>query len=291
MKKMTEIRSEVITKLDAMLLDENVSLEEVDIVKFNDMFQYGIAFKTGDVGKTLYVNDFISEGKSADDIADEMMAAFESSVDVPPWEMVRNMQTRQSLASLSDNLFVALLEVERNEKYLQDMPYQELGNGLAYICQIRYEDPSGNGFMSAAVKNNLVKSNGWDIEEIFRIAIGNTLENNAPKLYNMGDALFGNPENILDNGICDTNNLLVLTNDTGIFGAASLFLPGIIDKIHDCLGCGFFGIPSSTHEFIIVPESIDIRIEDLSIMCKEANATIVDQKDILSDHVLHIPLK
>lgn len=174
--------------------------------------------------------------------------------------MAETLQTKQDLSALADKLFVVLLEVERNEKYLREIPYQEVGNGFAYICQIRHMDPSGNGFMSAAITKSLAESNEWDIDEIFRIAISNTLENAAPKLYRMNDAIFGNAQNLLDGSSHDCTDLLVLTNPSQTFGAASLFLPDVIDKIHACLDNNFYAIPSSIHEFIIVPESLEINI-------------------------------
>ena len=101
----------------------------------------------------------------------------------------------------------------------------------------------------------------------------------------------GFPENLLDKEDCGSEEMLILTNKSQTFGASSLFLPGVIDKIHACLGTGFYAIPASIHEFIIVSDSKDVTIEDLSNICEEANETIVAQKDILSDHVMYFPMK
>lgn len=291
MKKMNEIRTEVITKLQGLLQNENVLLESVDIVKLNDLFHYGIVFRSGEIGKTLYINDFVNDGMSADEIADEMLMAYENSVDAPPYEMVNELQAKQPLSDVKESLYVALLEVARNKTYLKDIPYQKVSEGLAYICQIRYIDNSGTGSMCAAVTNALVESNGWDIGELFDTAINNTLRHDTPLLCSMQDALFSAPENLLDKNECHSFDLLVLTNASQCFGAATLFLPGVIDKIHACVGGDFFAIPSSMHEIIIVPESLDIGIDNLSAMCREANATVVEQKDILSNYVMHFTRK
>lgn len=45
MKRMNEIRSVVAEKLRNMIRDENVELEEVDVVKLNDLYHYGISFR------------------------------------------------------------------------------------------------------------------------------------------------------------------------------------------------------------------------------------------------------
>lgn len=291
MKRMNEIRSVVAEKLRNMIRDENVELEEVDVVKLNDLYHYGISFRSGDVGKTLYINDFMADDKTAEDIAEEMLNAYENSVDAPPWVLMNELQVKQDLSDIAADLFVVLLEVRRNENYLQDIPYREVGFGLAYICQIRHMDPYGNGFMSTAVTKSLIDSNEWDPDALFDIAISNTLRNDAPTLHSIENALVGNPENLLESNRCCPESLLILTNRSGVFGAAALFLPDIIDRIHSCIGNSFFAIPSSIHEIIIVPESNHINAEALSAMCREANSTVVELKDILSDHVMHFPMK
>ena len=71
----------------------------------------------------------------------------------------------------------------------------------------------------------------------------------------------------------------------------SLFMPDVIDQIHGRLGQSFFAIPSSVHEFIIIPESSGMTMAALNNMCREANATVVRYNEILSDNVLYMPYK
>ena len=73
------------------------------------------------------------------------------------------------------------------------------------------------------------------------------------------------------------------------YGAAALFLPGIIERIHERLGESFFAIPSSIHEFLIIPESSGVTMSVLNSMCREANQTVVRYNEILSDNVLYMP--
>ncbi|WP_442862991.1 DUF5688 family protein [Blautia sp.] len=73
------------------------------------------------------------------------------------------------------------------------------------------------------------------------------------------------------------------------YGAAALFLPGIIERIHERLGEPFFAIPSSIHEFLIIPESSGVTMSVLNSMCREANQTVVRYNEILSDNVLYMP--
>lgn len=291
MNRLEEIRKEVIAKLEAIFQEQDVSLEEIDVVKLNDIYQYGISFTNGEVGKTLYINDFAAENKTAQDIADEMLVAYENSVDAPPWMLIKDLKSSQNLTDLKEHLFVALLEISRNKEYLKEIPFQETGHGFAYIVQIRHTDSSGNGFMSTAVTNKLMESNSWDKEELFSMAIENSLKNNEPVLYTMEEAMFGEPKNLLDTKCHEMAVMYILTNAAGTLGSASMFLPGTIARIHAFLKGGFYAIPSSIHEWLIVPESDEINCDSLTAMCKDANKTVVEAKEILSDHVLHFPVK
>ena len=81
--------------------------------------------------------------------------------------------------------------------------------------------------------------------------------------------------------------MYVLTNSTGSLGASALFYPDVKEKAAELLGSDFYILPSSCHEVILVPDSTDIKAQDLCDMVKQANRSVVEDKDILSDNVLH----
>ena len=68
-----------------------------------------------------------------------------------------------------------------------------------------------------------------------------------------------------------------------------MFLPGIVERILEKIGEAFFAIPSSVHEFIIIPESSGMTMPALNAMCREANESVVRYNEILSDNVLYMP--
>ena len=265
-------------------------LETADIVKINDARMYGIVFKQGDLGKTIYINDFIGEDATPAEIAEQIITACETSTDVPPIELIDDLKAGQDLSEISGNLFVALVGNDRNEEYLKRVVSMPAGSGLSFICQIRYETIDCNCFMSTTITKDLAESNGWDIQKLFDLALTNTDQKDPAVLYSMSDALFMEAKTDLlstDDDISD--EMLVLSNRSGMFGAVSLFMPEVIDQIHSRLKQAFFAIPSSIHEFIIIPESSGMTMPALNAMCREANATVVRYNEILSDNVLYMP--
>ena len=110
----------------------------------------------------------------------------------------------------------------------------------------------------------------------------------------MQDSLFGSGGgNLLEQtepvAPGDKAMMYVLSNNESQYGAAALFYPGMQERIADTLEEGYYALPSSLHEYIIVPESSGVEPEQLAMMVKEANRSesVIAAKDVLSDQVLH----
>lgn len=289
MMDMNRMRKDVMKELEKMV-PEGIELREADVVKMNDTRLCGISFSKGDIGSTVYLNDFPGR-RSAHNIAEEMLAQFENPVNVPPWEAISKMKDKMSLKTMKDFLFVTLLEIKRNHEFLKNIPYKEIGYGLAYICRIRHEDRVGHGFSCVTITDDLLESNQWDINEMFDLAIENTLRIDGPKLTAMEDALFGEATDFLQSDQpIQMGSPIILTNHSGIFGASVLWLPGVIQKILNRIGEPVYAIPSSIHEYILIPQSSGVAIDTLNAMCREANQTVVQVSEVLSDTVIYLCL-
>ena len=79
----------------------------------------------------------------------------------------------------------------------------------------------------------------------------------------------------------------VLTNNTGIFGAASLFYPFILEMIGERMGGNFFILPSSIHETILIQDDEAYHLSELEDMVREINRTELLAEDWLSDSVYY----
>lgn len=74
--------------------------------------------------------------------------------------------------------------------------------------------------------------------------------------------------------------MYVLTNKQCTFGAGAILYPGMKQRIEEMIG-DFVVIPSSIHETILIPESLNT--PGLTEMIQEVNSTVVSDCDILSD--------
>ena len=84
---------------------------------------------------------------------------------------------------------------------------------------------------------------------------------------------------------------MILTNEQALFGAGSLFYPGLLDDIASQVGGNFFVLPSSVHETIILSDDGMTDRKALESMVQEINEMVVAPEDKLSDYVYHYDAK
>ena len=60
--------------------------------------------------------------------------------------------------------------------------------------------------------------------------------------------------------------------------------PGVIRNFAETIRKNLYVIPSSIHEFLILPILPGTCIQDLNAMIHEVNSTQVEEEEILSDH-------
>lgn len=77
--------------------------------------------------------------------------------------------------------------------------------------------------------------------------------------------------------------LYTITNKASLLGAASILYSDILEKTEEFFNSPLYLIPSSIHEMIALPEGM-VECENLFEMIRQANETVVEQEDILSDH-------
>ena len=254
------------------------------IVKMNDIRLTGLVCrrKGADAGPTVYMDgayEAYCDGESIDNIVSSIIVTVLNAGSVPPVESADDLDF--SFESIKDKLVLRLIDTERNENYLKEHPYKEIGAGLALITAVDL----GNDYSFV-----MTDSVAWDydMDEVFDTAIANMQKRFPAKLMDLGDAIFGDSLNLLESGagFLDGMSTLTIGGDAG-FGACAIVYEGIAERIYELYGSEYFLLPSSLHEWILVPDNSDFDAESLKNMVKSANETVVEPTDILSDSVFH----
>ena len=233
------------------------------------------------IAPTLYAEDLYSRytrGCPVDRIAHEAVESIRESFDVElPFP-----EEDFDLDSMASDIRLRLLSIERNPAIAQNVPYKDVGGGLMLITDIV------RGDFRAMITNDLLKDFEISKDELFEIAFSNISENEAV-MYVLSDMVYGSAEErreLLSGGeggaLPDDFEVFVLSNRETYWGAAALFYPGVMDRVHDMLG-DFYVIPSSVHELLILKVTADADPNNIAEMIWSANRSVVDEEEVLSD--------
>ena len=287
------VSKEVMTCLPESLT-KKLNCKPVTITKINDTEHHAISFETEleAPAPLFYVEDLYEQYLEEKDIqpaALELAHRYLTSLLNP---MPANTPSADfDIPALKDHLALRLVDMRRNIKYLKERPYISPGFDLAIVCDVHLDD-GYEGCWRTAVQRGTFEDEMTE-EELFSNAFKNVRKIDPPVL---------NPIHRDTESIAETINLLdpdtevtvtkpvtfyVLTNKYKHFGAAALFYPGVQEEIAMKLGEGYYAIPSSLNEFIILPESTCRDWHDLQEMVKDSNENIVPPTEVLTDKILY----
>ena len=262
-----------------------------EVVKMNDEKLYGVTLKTegSDAAPTCYIDgayeDYKDGCETLDSIADELIRQADG---LQPYPAIPTKMQDFSFDAVYDKLSIRVAEIQRNKEFFEKTPYKKdyFGLGLGMMADINF-----NHEYRTAVNEQLMEqfnSEGHSKAEVLMTALRNASKINPPKFSDMMGAMFGGGNNLLDDEDYEWDNdgsMFVLTTESGLFGASALFYPGVLDKISEMFRVGFYILPSSVHEVIILPDTGAHDAEALKQMVLEANRTVVKPNEVLSDNV------
>ena len=197
-----------------------------------------------------------------------------------------------SFEKLRNNVAFRVINYERNEKLLENIPFRRFKN-LAIVYFVVIDDiEEGRGIVT--IYNNHVGY--WNISEdiLYNCAIINT-----PRLYPaeikpmnqvVSDMILkeSNEDNI-DELIAHVNRMneefpmYVLTNSYRSYGASCMLYDGLLMKFARHIEADLYIVPSSVHELILIPVDGDVTKEGLDEMVRNVNSTELSKEEILSD--------
>ena len=196
---------------------------------------------------------------------------------------------------VKDRLFIRVSNEKENEEFLSNVPHQTV-DGLAVTYHVAIDGIHGVN-ASTAVTNDMLEMYGVSKSQLHQDALDNAREMLPARYTSMAAMMMGIASDMgMDTDMMQESPpgmpmLMVLTNDTGAYGAAALFYPNKLDEISSGMRSDFFVLPSSVHEVLILPDDGRTDYRDLQMMVQTINASEVAPADRLSDHVYHYDAK
>ncbi len=264
----------------------DVECTVVEPKKNNNVVLTGVCFhRPGQQADPIvYVEPFYDEvknGRPKEEAMKEMAKLAEKGMEI---KEIPEADKVLAYGKAKEYLCVRIVNTKANRKRLTQMPHQELEDlsltlALCFPLDGRREDGS------VEVTDELMGIWGMEEETLFQQAWRNMEKRQPPVLQDMG-AMFGN---LLAGGADFSHKtegqMFVLTNQGMRYGASALACPGVMEKISRLFPEGFYILPSSIHEVLIVPKDGELVPKELGNLVREVNQIEVSSDEVLSDRV------
>lgn len=265
-------------------------------VKNNNVVQVGIQVcaPSSNISPIIYMESFFEEIKSGEPV-EEVMESIA--------EMIKHTRSRIPIAKGFDimnyehvkNIITPILvNTKANRQMLMQMPHMEVED-LSIIFKVDVPVSLENETAHTKVNDKLMEM--WNISPhtLFEQAFENVKINDAPVLTSMFDMLDTlqsdnyDVQNMLDKQeavvLSPDDTMFVLSNESRNLGAVAIVCPGVAEKMGELFPQGYYVLPSSTHETLIIPKESGLDPKQLGEMVREVNRTVVSKEEILSDRV------
>lgn len=269
---------------------EDMKCEVVEKERNNGQRRVGITFSRPgqEIAPVIYVEPFyksVQQGEPLEDVMREIARTVELEMKNRPPITASQISEYDRI---KEYLGVKLVNTKANRRNLKDITHIEMED-MSLIPVIRFPMPEQEMYGNMKITEELRKAWGVSVHDIFEQAWKNE---EPPVLQELGDAVsYG--EDIHDLFAVErlTNDTMyVLTNQRAIDGAIQIALPGVMKKLSELLPKGFFIIPSSIHETLIMPKGMEIQglemtPKEMGQMLREINQGYVEKDEILSDRI------
>jgi len=174
--------------------------------------------------------------------------------DLPFGEVLKDWETAK------EHICCRVFGYKGNEELAKDGP-SELIEGILLLYYVNIDAEDG-GVFSARITYDLLENLDIDEKCLKETAMSLAPANYPPEIMRF------------------SKEMTVVTSTCQ--GAAALFYPGVFERLAKETGGSCYLIPSSIHEWIAVPEEA-AEPEQLLMMLSEANRTVVEPRERLSD--------
>jgi len=270
-------------------LPSDVTVMTREVLKNNGSLRRGIIFTEMDINAspTIYLEQYFEmfeNGTDLREIAMDIISCFyknrlSKGVDV---------EFFSDYERVSDKLYCKLINKTLNEDLLKEVPYEEF-NDLAVIVYCTLDDfEFGNA--SITIRHSHLSMWGRSAKEVLDAAKNNTRFRLGCCIENI-TVMIGNM--LKSNGATDRNDygqnlpevpMYVVTNRQKMNGSIFMIYDDLLDSFCDIVGEKYYILPSSVHEFILVPESDGDNKTYYDEMVQEVNESHVSREEILANH-------
>lgn len=182
-----------------------------------------------------------------------------------------------------------------NSRLLENAPNYDIpGLDISLLYYI-LADTGKQHYASILLRNRHMEMLGISEKELLKNALKNTPAEMNHVICSIEELVCGDSKKASSCVPCpaEMKCMHVITNRQRLYGAGCILYPGVLAEAAQKLGSGFYILPSSVHETIIIPEArFDINHAlQLKTIVMAINRTELDREDVLTDSVYYYDCK
>lgn len=189
-------------------------------------------------------------------------------------------QITDNFGRIKNQIYLEAVGASYHQNELMNVPHRKMGD-IAAVYVIRKE-LDADRTMRLVITNDMLRDISISESKLHEIALINSERDKPMVLYSLDDVLKKDMPEQIDPSI--NSGMFILSNAEGRAGATVLFYPDTFARLEKMFPKGFYVLPSSTHECIILSQEADIPdLGSLSDMVQEINENVVAPEERLSD--------
>lgn len=189
-------------------------------------------------------------------------------------------QIAENFGRIKDRIYLEPVGVRNNREALEDVPHRKIGDVAAvYVIRKKIDEKRA---MRVTITNDMLRKIGIPESKLYEIALENSERDRPPVLHSLDGIIKNEMPEDFDPSL--NTGLYILSNKKADFGAAVLFYPDVLIRLERMFPEGFYVLPSSIHECLILPKKDAVfDLNTLSDMVREINENVVIPEERLSD--------
>lgn len=298
---MSDLQSDVINEFESELQKAihaaytvagiAVKIKRVEVHKTNETVNGLTISKENEscgsgISPTIYPKDYerdVAAGMSIYEIAEKIKSQVEHAYEQAPKIPILTSE------EASKHIKLVLINKEQNSEVIKNCPHYDVGDtDITAIPRWFLDTSPGADTASFIVTNDVAKNLNMTAKEIIDVGFKN-IQSDGYKVRSMEEVI----SEMMDpefSGMMpqrdDVPQMIVISNESGIYGAAGIINEKAMKQVANKLGTDeFYLIPSSVHETIAIRSDINSPTDIKAMIC-EVNSTQLSKQDFLSNELV-----
>lgn len=284
-KFVEKVQMDLMQKLSGQY--RNVTIEPIEVSKLQGQSYLGLSVRHDDsaIAESLNLStlhEWYQNGLPYENIlqkiTDMVVTRFSNVSKI-------NADSLKDYEKMKPYLAIQIIGLENNADMLSKIPHQRMED-LAIVYRFRVSDIP-NGQASVLVTDKLLESYGITKEQLQKDALEMVQKNEPVTIKNMDEMIYEITEGSMGTLENPASPIWVATNNSQFHGASVIAYPDFMEQAAEKLNDSFYLLPSSTHEVLLIPDSYDLKAQELKEMVTVINASDVSPEDKLTDNAYH----